>query len=102
MEKMGMTIPEEMQESWAFMGGKRCGGQGGEKPWKKKRAVVISQPTDVLEAAPGQTLIPTIEIRNGTHWSWKDGVFLGMDESVELANLPIEVVNVPINFEVKG
>ena len=98
---MGMTIPEEMQEPWAFMGGKRCGGNG-EKPWKKKRAVVVSLPNDVLEAQPGQTLLPAIEMRNGTHWPWKEGVFLGMDDSVDLTKLPIEVVNVPITFEVKG
>lgn len=105
MEKMGMTIPEEMQkEAWAFMGGKRCGGGAwkGEKPWKKKRAIVVSKPDAVLEACPGQMLLPSVEILNGTCWPWKQGVFLGMDESVELANLPVEVVNVPIDFEVKG
>jgi hypothetical protein len=102
MGKMGVTVPEELQqEAWSFMGGKRC-GMGGEKPWKKKRAVVVSKPEGILEACPGQMLLPAIQIRNGTHWSWKQGVFLGMDESVELANLPIEVVNVPIDFEVKG
>ena len=106
---MGMTIPEEMKETLAFMGGKKCGGTGekrcgdrGEKPWKKKRAVVVSLPNEVLEAQPGQTLLAAIEMKNGTNKPWKEGVILGLDDSVDLTKLPIEVVNVPITFEVKG
>jgi hypothetical protein len=106
MTKMGMTVPEDMENMpnpWAFMNGKRfeCGPRG-EKPWNKKRAIVVSQPTDVLEACPGQTLLPAISIKNGAHWAWKTGVFLGMEDSVELANLPIEVVNVPITFKTEA
>jgi hypothetical protein len=60
MGKMGVTVPEELQkEAWSFMGGKRC-GMGGEKPWKKKRAVVVSKPEGILEACPGQMLLPAI------------------------------------------
>jgi len=47
-------------------------------------------------------LFPNIEVRNSTHWPWKQGCFLGMDESVNLKNMPIEFINVPINFEVRG
>lgn len=107
MSKMGMNVPEDMENMpnpWSFMNGKRFGGGNGncEKAWRKNRAVVVSQPADILEACPGQVLLPALSIKNGTHWSWKEGVFLGMDDSVDLTKLPIEVVNVPINFEVKG
>jgi hypothetical protein len=47
-------------------------------------------------------LLPSIEMKNGTHWGWKQGCFLGMCESVDIGNLPIEVVHVPIPFDVKG
>jgi hypothetical protein len=41
-------------------------------------------------------------VKNATHWAWKHGVFLGMDESVDLKKMPIELVNQPIDFDVKG
>jgi|DEB19_MinimDraft_2_1074335.scaffolds.fasta_scaffold57591_2 hypothetical protein len=104
MEKLGAEMPEGAEEAmkkaqeWGF-GGARCGGGGA---WKKQRALLISKPNGVLEASPGQMLLPSIEMKNGTAWAWKQGCFLGMDESVDIAALPIEVVNVPINFDVKG
>jgi hypothetical protein len=69
---------------------------------KKQRALLISKPNGVLEASPGQMLLPSIEMKNGTAWAWKQGCFLGMHESVDISTLPIEVVNVPITFDVKG
>ena len=63
---------------------------------------MIAKPNEVLEARAGQVLLPTIEVRNSTHWPWKQGCFLGMDESVNLQNMPIDFINVPIDFEVKG
>ena len=62
----------------------------------------MTKPTEVLEARVGQILLPTIEVRNSTHGPWKQGCFLGMDESVSLNNMPIEFVSVPVDFEVKG
>ncbi len=47
-------------------------------------------------------MLPSIEVRNSTHWPWKQGCFLGMDESVNLQNMPIDFINVPVDFEVKG
>ena len=46
--------------------------------------------------------MPTIQVKNATQWPWKQGVFLGMDESVDLIRMPIEMVYQPIHFEVKG
>jgi hypothetical protein len=56
----------------------------------------------VLEGQPGTILMPTIEIKNATHWSWKQGVFLGVDESANFTKMFIELVHQPIDFEVKG
>ena len=108
MEKIGVQMPEgkledmmhQAKQEWGFAG-PRCGG-GGHGGMKKQRAIIVSKPTQTLEASPGQTILPSIEVKNATHWSWKKGCFLGMDENVEIAGLPIEVVNIPIDFEVKG
>jgi hypothetical protein len=103
LEKMGVDIDVEKiaenyggKNPWAFANGDRCGGH------KLKRAQIVAKPQDVLEATLGQTLFVKIQIKNATHWPWKQGCFLGMDESVELVNMPIEFVNVPVDFEVKG
>ena len=43
--------------------------------------------------------------QNGTHWPWKKECFLGMDdlkEGEEVETMPVELVNVPINFAVGG
>lgn len=76
LEKMGLdpeVVKEQVKEHfrngqnpWQFANGERCGGQ-----WKNKRAIIVTKPTDVLEACVGQVLFPTIEVRNATHWPWK-------------------------------
>jgi hypothetical protein len=63
-----------------------------------QRAVIINKPEDVLECMPGQVILPELKIKNNTHWNWKQGVFLGMDESMELTGMPIEVVHLPIDM----
>jgi len=89
------------ENSWRFAGGEgRCGGKGKHK---MQRAVIVSKPEEVLECMPGQVILPDLKIKNNTHWGWKAGVFLGMDESMELTGMPIEVVHLPIDMiEVKG
>ena len=89
------------ENSWKFAGGEgRCGGKGAHK---MKRAVIVSKPEEVLECVPGSVILPELKIKNNTHWGWKQGVFLGMDESMELTGMPIEIVHLPIDMiEVKG
>jgi len=67
-----------------------------------KRATVVSNPDAVLECQPGQVVLHDIEIKNNTHWAWKQGVFLGMDETTDIAGMPIEVVNVPVDSKVEA
>jgi hypothetical protein len=60
-------------------------GQGqGKGAHKVKRAQLVSNPDTVLECAPGCVVLHPIEVRNATHWGWKHGVFLGMDESTDI------------------
>lgn len=63
--------------------------------------MIVSQPT-ILEGTPGTILLASIEVKNNTHWGWKQGVFLGMDDEVDIEGMPIEVVHIPITSEVKG
>ena len=79
LEKMGLDpehVKEQMKEHfkngqnpWSFANGERCGGYNGH--WKNKRAILVTKPTEVLEARVGQVLLPSIEVRNSTHWPWK-------------------------------
>lgn len=84
------------------MNGGGCGGNGGQ--WKQKRAICWTKTTEnVIDIQPGMTLFPEVWIQNGTHWPWKSGCFLGMDDGQpEDTMLPIEMVNVPITFPVAG
>lgn len=70
--------------------------------YKQKRAEIISNPDVVLECKPGQVVLHDIEVKNNTHWGWKKGVFLGMDDSVEIAGMPIEVINMPIDNKLEA
>lgn len=72
------------------------------KKWKVVRARVVSKPEQVLEAYAGQMLLPEIEIENGTFWPWKQGCMLTFDDDISVMNIPIELIKVPIDFEVKG
>merc|ERR1719454_93420 len=94
-EKMGVTKDQmrDMKHEWK----KGCKGE-----YKQKRAELVSNPDVILECLPGQVVFHDIEIKNNTHWGWKQGVFLGMDETVEIAGMPIEVVNMPIDEKVEA
>ena len=62
----------------------------------QKRALIVNKP-ETLEALPGSLAIAEIEVKNCTHWSWKQGVFLGMDESQTIEGMPIEAVHLPVD-----
>lgn len=49
-------------------------------------------------------LLPSIELRNGTHWPWKAGCVLTLAEeaSASFENLPIETINIPVDSLVPG
>jgi hypothetical protein len=81
------------------------GGNGWcKKDWSNKRSEIIECPQYVLVASPGQTLLPSIILKNGTHWPWKAGcvLTLAQEASVDFENLPIEMVNVPVTDQVPG
>jgi hypothetical protein len=49
-------------------------------------------------------LLPSIELFNGTHWPWKAGcvLTLAQEAGADFENLPVEMINVPVDQEVKG
>jgi hypothetical protein len=103
MEQMGINVEDiskQCQEGAGEM--PDCGWN--KKDWKLKRVEVVSVPDHVLEACPGQMLLPSIELHNGTHWPWKAGcvLTLAQEAGADFENLPIEMVNVPVDQEVKG
>jgi len=85
-----------------------CGNGKGMGPggYMKKRANFVSgtDPELVYSMVPGSTQFVEIEVKNCSHWSWKQGCWLGMADPVEggeeVAFMPIELVYVPINFDV--
>jgi len=87
-----------MKQDWKQQHG-HCGGRGEHKV---KRAVIVHNPDVVLEVAPGCVVLHDIKVKNCTNWGWKQGVFLGMDSSVEQQGLPIELVNVPVDQKVEA
>lgn len=104
MEQMGINVAE-VKEQWKEGGcdtEDACGW--AKKDWKLKRVEIVSVPTDVLEACPGQLLLPSIELMNGTHWPWKAGcvLTLAQEAGADFENLPIEMINVPVDQELKG
>jgi len=76
------------------------------KPWKGKRAVCHTKTAArVHDLLPGQTILPEIEVQNGTHWPWKAECFLGMDDAREGdvdAAIPVEMVNIPVSTHIAG
>jgi len=94
---------------WSKMKGK-CGGMkgkgGGPMSYIKGRAHFVSgtEPQCVFPMTPGSTQFVDVEIKNCTHWPWKQGCWLGMADPVEgeqeATFMPIELVYVPITFDV--
>jgi len=82
------------------------GGAGDwcKKDWSGQRAEVVEYPQEVLEASPGQTLLPTVVFRNGTQWPWKAGCMLTLAQEAEAAfeNLPVDIIHVPVTESVQG
>jgi len=53
---------------------------------------LLAKPSEVFELQPGDFVMPQITVKNATQWPWKAGVFVGLDESVDLKTMPIEPV----------
>ena len=85
----------KMNNPWKFSNGENRCGKGQHK---LQRAVIVSKPEDVIECVPGSVVIADLKIKNNTHWNWKKGIFLGMDESIDIVGMPIEVVHMPIDM----
>jgi len=71
----------------------------------KKRAHFVSgtDPEIVYLMTPGSTQFIEVEVKNCSHWPWKQGCWLGMadlEEGAEFNFMPIELVYVPISFDV--
>lgn len=70
-----------------------------------RRAICLTNTTNsVLDLTPGQTLFQEISVKNGSHWPWKEGTFLGMDDprqgDADVNTLPVTMVNVPVSQDV--
>lgn len=72
----------------------------GKGEYKLRRAQIISNPDMVLECLPGSVVLHDIEIKNNTHWGWKKDCCLGLDSTIEQADMPIELVNLPVEQQV--
>lgn len=83
-------------------GGMMHGCKEGKGEYKLKRAEIVSNPDVVLECNPGCVTLHDIEVKNNTHWGWKQGICLGLDSSVEQVGMPIENVNLPIDSKVEA
>ena len=96
-------VKEQFQQAKAQGKGKD-GNDWCNKNWNAIRAIPMSVPEHVLEAFPGQMLLPAIEVQNGTHWPWKYGCVLTLAQEAAdtFEQLPIEMINVPVDFEVRG
>lgn len=78
-------------------------GAGNEgNSWNTLRAKLQKKPEGVLEACPGTSLIEEIEVLNDTFWPWKQGCVLTLHEEQSFTECPVEIINVPIDQEVKG
>jgi len=85
----------KMNNPWKFSNGENRCGKGQHK---LQRAVIVSKPEDAIECVPGSVVIADLKIKNNTHWNWKKGIFLGMDDSIDIVGMPIEVVHMPIDM----
>jgi len=83
-----------------FQGWHGCKEGKGEH--KFKRAEIVSNPDTVLEVNRGCVVLHDIEVKNNTHWAWKQGICLGLDSSIEQVGMPIENVNLPIDTKVEA
>ena len=99
LEQMGINVDDVVQKFQEGGAGDWC-----KKDWSLQRAEIVEYPQEVLEAYPGQTLLPTIVFRNGTQWPWKAGCMLTLAQESEAGfeNLPIEIINVPVTESVQG
>lgn len=83
-----------------------CNGGKGPMGYIKKRAHFVSgtDPEMVYLMTPGSTQFVEVEVKNCTHWAWKQGCWLGMADleagAEEAAFMPVELVYVPITFDV--
>ena len=82
--------------------GKNWGADGEGNSWNSLRAKIVKKPEGVLEACPGTSLIEEIEVLNDTFWPWKQGCTLTLAEEQTFNELPIEIINVAVEQEVKG
>jgi hypothetical protein len=92
---------EEGKEEESNTEQEQCFGFGQQRSkWSQIRAVILSQPKEILEAEPGSIIYVPVEIQNQTKWPWKRGCFIGLlDRS---AKSEMIVGDVPVDFEVRG
>lgn len=91
LNKMGIDTQE--------LRGHHCprGEWKGKGEYKLRRAQIISNPDNELVCLPGTVVLHDIEIKNNTHWGWKKDCTLGLDSSIEQSDMPIELVNIPMD-----
>lgn len=104
----------QMKENWKQMkqdwkqqhGHEHRGGFGGHRGGcgghRVRRAMLQKQITEVLECQPGCVVLQEIEVQNKTNWPWKEGCFLSLSSDVDQTNMPIELINVPVDQKVEA
>jgi len=66
------------------------------KPWRVNRGQLVSAPTQAVVCHPGESALARIEMRNNTHWPYKQGCVLRSDFS-GIAAGSLEEVYLPID-----
>jgi len=103
MSKFGQHAQDwkpEYGQDWCK--GKNWGADSEGNSWNSQRAKVVTKPEGVLSASPGTSLIEEIEVLNDTFWPWKQGCSLTLADEQSFTENPIEIINVPVEQEVKG
>lgn len=68
----------------------------------RARAVIVRKPEDTINLALGQKTDIEVEVLNDTHWPWRFNCTLGLAKEQTEANLPVMVLNCPIQDNVMG
>lgn len=98
MKKNFCSMRQQMREQRGHHGGHHE-HRGGHK---LKRATLLKKIEEVIECQPGCVVLQEIEVQNNTDWPWKQGCYISLDQSVEQKDLPIEMINVPVEKKVEG
>jgi len=102
MEEFGQHMGANAEGMFDNTHGAKHNADGEAHSWNYQRAVLLKKPEGILQACPGTSLIEEIEVVNETFWPWKKGCYLSLHDEQDFTVLPVEIIKVPVESEVKG